>query len=551
MLLSIFNQVGTILNTKVRNTDKCRDDDTPNSIFLAKASKYKAHNDLSLNNPPEPENDEYDIESARGIIKKKMAEINKAKGVPKDERHIKFFSYIDKDGNIKEITLNYGQNWSEISTDNEILNFIISSVDDGDGIIQPHELNILNKMLLYIDGLDNNPEHNAIIDNNKLEIVNQGKDPKGLLKILNAQYYSKAEKQFTLEDIFNDETVPEDVWSEGLNRTVGTIRICGDYPESNPDNWLPNVIQKDLEKAANELGITIETIPSKEDIWVEDSSIRRADGKLYVPFYDYEMNDSDGEYISDRNNVSSGGGARVAEQGNAFGLVNNPNEVYYGTSYLEGGNVINTINKDGQAAAIVGESSIGYTLAVMGLEYSPENIEIAKAQIAEDLGLNPENVTFIPQFDFHIDMLYHHFNNGQVIVPDFDAAINILKNENIPSMGEKDKQDMIELLEELKQETEAIREEAEDNLRQAGYEIVKMPFFSMDKYSQTNYMNGVCGTSPNGTKFLITNKSEFPELDKIIEPYFTGLGIEKVYFIDTQDALVMAGGVDCLTQEYK
>ena len=59
---------------------------------------------------------------------------------------IKLFSIIGKAGKVQNINKYYGQKWSEIKTDNETLNLIFEQVDDGDGIVQAKELNLLNKI---------------------------------------------------------------------------------------------------------------------------------------------------------------------------------------------------------------------------------------------------------------------------------------------------------------------------------------------------------------------------------------------------------------------
>ncbi len=465
----------------------------------------------------------------------------------KETRYIQLFPYVDSQGSTKWIQGFYGQKWSEIKTDNETLNLIISSVDNGDEIIQPRELNLLNKIFIYISHLQTNEENNMLINNNKLDIIKNGKDSKKLLYTLNKTYNSRETKISALEQLFETDDKNTNVWQEGLERSLGTIYLCGDYAEND---WLNSTTIAEMKKFAEELGIKIETIHSGKDIWIEDSSIRRADGKKYIPFHSNIFGNTSGKYTSVRGNVSSGGGSRVATDGNSFDLQYNPEEIYYGTSYLEGGNVLNTFNADGQPAAIIGESSITYSLTAMGLQNTPDNVEKVKKQIAEDLGLDVQNVTYIPQFDFHIDMLYHPFLNGQIAVPDFDEAIRILRENNIESMDEESKKQRISRLEKLRDDTRALREEAEDNLIEAGYKIVRIPYFSVDNEDRTNYMNGVCGTSPNGTKILITNTSEYPELNSIIEPYFTSIGVEQVLFANTQSALILSGGIDCLTQEF-
>ncbi|MCR5411968.1 MAG: hypothetical protein K6E76_03040 [Patescibacteria group bacterium] len=57
----------------------------------------------------------------------------------------------------------------------------------------------------------------------------------------------------------------------------------------------------------------------------------------------------------------------------------------------------------------------------MNLQDTSSNQEQAKKQIAKDLGLSLDQIIFIPQFDFHIDMFYRPLHNGEIGVPDYEA----------------------------------------------------------------------------------------------------------------------------------
>ena len=218
-------------------------------------------------------------------------------------------------------------------------------------------------------------------------------------------------------------------------------------------------------------------------------------------------------------------------------------------SYLEGGNVLNTRLSDGTPAAVVGQESIGYTLQAMDLANNEENVEIAKKQIIEDLGLKAENVTFMPQYDFHIDMAYRPLHNGQMAVPDYDEGIKLLQETPIEGMTEQNKQELITQLTEMRDKTADIRRQAKEKLTEGGYEIVKIPCFATGSNSTINYMNGIGGTSKTGESFYITNKSEYPELNEAMKKYFKNAGIDKMYFVSTGPFLKAQGGIDCLTQE--
>ena len=469
-----------------------------------------------------------------------------------NDKLIKLFSFIGKDGKVQSINTHYGQKWSEIKTDNEVLNSIFEQVDDGDGIVQAKELNLLNKIFLYIDNIKNKTANNEIIEQEELqEFVNQQKEGQINIDKISKMNFSKGTTN----------------WSEGIERNIKTIKL-----NSNMEG---TAIEKELQQIGKEQGFSIEIIDNGENQWIEDSSIRRYDGKIYVSNHsdpDGMTELPSGEFTSERGNTNATGQGNIIERGFGFDLKIKNNQKYYGTSYLEGGNVLNTIQADGTPAALVGESSIGMTLEVLGLENTAENVEQVKNQIAEDLGLPPDKVTFIPQHEFHIDMTYRPLQNGRIAISDYGEGIIQLTNlynqkcheleelEKDPTATEQVKEQMretigkisekIKNLKNVAEKTQTIREEANDYLKANGYELVKIPCFTTSDTDRTNFMNGVGGTSTKtGQTYYITNKSEFPELQDIVEQYFKQAGIDNVYFVSTTEKLTKKGGIDCLTQE--
>ena len=319
---------------------------------------------------------------------------------------INFFSYKTKSGEVKEINTSYGQKWENMKTDNQTINSIFAQVDNGDGIVQAEELNILNKIFNYIDKIFNKDE---ILDENEI-------------KEFQKQLYNGT---ITLDQIKNSSSKQQTpAWSEGLDRNISTIQISNTTSTENLE------LTKELKAIGEEQGFNVESIDSGIDPWIEDSYIRRSDGKLYVPYHNLKDNydiQSETTFLSERGNENNTGQGRVATEGTAFEIKFNKEDIHYGTSYLEGGNVLNTKLQDGTPAAIVGEGSISKSLELMGLENTPENIDKVKKQIAADLGLASEQVTFIPQHEFHIDMTYRPLGNGEFAVPDYETGLKILK----------------------------------------------------------------------------------------------------------------------------
>ncbi|MBR1776163.1 hypothetical protein IJ750_03710 [bacterium] len=351
-------------------------------------------------------------------------------------------------------------------------------------------------------------------------------------------------------------------WSEGLDRNIDYIILSN---HSGIDNRLDRITEK-LEAIGKEVGFEVKRVDS--EIWLEDYSIRRADGKIYVPVYN-KNEEWVNEHINALKIILNRFDISLAGQGNAMDnkskeYAQNIRESnkYVGFSYLEGGNVLNTKLPDGTPAAIIGEESIGYTLALLGLDDTEENIQFAKKHIAHDLGLEEKNITYIPQADFHIDMYYRPLQNGVIAIPDYEAGVKILQNIELDGLSDKERRCLILDLQIMDMKSMIIMEDAEEALKKAGYNLVKIPCFwpanteivtdedaERDDKPRINYMNGICGTSKDGQTYYITNESNYPELNEIIEKHFEEAGIDKVFFVPTANYLSRNGGIDCLTQE--
>lgn len=329
------------------------------------------------------------------------------------------------------------------------------------------------------------------------------------------------------------------IWSEGLERKINTI-VLGKYDNSKPHQTLV----AEMKNLGKKLGFNVAESDVKESGWIEDIGIRRADGKVYVlP----KMDNCD--------DISVGQDAKF----NSLVSINfakkfNQTKIIKGKSYLEGGNVLNTVLKNGEAGAVIGAGSIEYSLRAMHLKDTPQNRAIVKKQIARDLGLKLKNVSFIPQYDFHIDMFYRPLKNGEIAVPDYMEAIKILKNTKISGMDERSKVLMMKQLKKAYDRNAASIINAEKELAQKGYKLVKIPCFSlptkMCDNTGINYANGVCGKDKNGKLYIITNKSDYKELDAQIVKYYKKAGVNDVYFVSTQQYLKSNGGLDCRTQEF-
>ena len=329
------------------------------------------------------------------------------------------------------------------------------------------------------------------------------------------------------------------IWSEGLERNIDTI-VLGKYDNSKPHQRLV----AEMKMLGQKLGFHVAESDVKESGWIEDIGIRRADGKVYVlPKIGNCSDIKTGQDVEFNSAVS----LKYAKKYNQTKLIK-------GKSYLEGGNVLNTILKNGEAGAVIGAGSIDYSLRAMHLKDTPQNRNIVKAQIANDLGLKLKNVSFIPQYDFHIDMFYRPLKNGEIAVPDYLEAIKVLKNTKISNMDEHSKLLLMKQLKKAYDRNTSSIINAEKELTKSGYKLVKIPCFSlptnMCDNTGINYANGVCGKDKNGKLYIITNKSDYKELDAQIIKYYKRAGVNDVYFVSTQQYLKSNGGLDCRTQEF-
>ena len=470
-----------------------------------------------------------------------------------DNPQIKVFSYINKNNQVEDIKLNYGQKWSDIKTDNEVINSVFAQVSKGKETVEAKDLNLLNRIFLFADNLLSKTGGNEILEVEELSLLKEKFDS----------------GEININSIPEDSTPNINNWSEGTDRVVSEIQICEPEFDSETGEFSDDLgtIPEALQEIAEKEGFKIVRVGN--DVMMEDSHIRRSDGKYYIQYNtNTENSNKNGadyrtEYLRKRysvyfeedgnstyddmiTNERFNGQGRVADEGKSFNVNLPKSQLVYGTSYLEGGNVLNTLKKDGTPGAIIGEESIGYTLNVMGLDNTPDNVKLAKKQISEDLGLNEEDITYIPQYDYHIDMLYRPLHNGDIAIPDFEEGIRIIKDMPLEEgQTEEDKEESVNLVNEKATRTKKIRQEAEEMLKQAGYNIIRIPNIGQ------NYMNGVTGTSPiTGKSFYITNSTD-EKTDEIIKKYFENAGIDHVYFVPTFQNGFFAhdGAIDCMTQE--
>lgn len=302
-------------------------------------------------------------------------------------------------------------------------------------------------------------------------------------------------------------------------------------------------------------------VVSTTNYWVEDYGILRPDCTRYIPPESFL-----GEYVSmARKNISGISQWQVRNEKSGSDFLNflEKENVFVGKSYLEWWNVLYT-SVNWCPWAIVWDESVEYSLKSMDLEDTPENRNIVKRQMASDLWIDYEQLTLIPQIDFHIDMIYRPLQDGSIAVPDYVSWYEMF-SKFVPDIF-ANKQNYLNWLDQMKKEAEWVLQNAEEQLKKWWYEVKKVPSFTIpkEKYASLwlnmvqnyrfcdpiiNYMNWVWWTSKDGTMYYMTNTSTFPELDDAMKNVFIDLGIDSVCFLDTQKYLNDNWAFDCLTQE--
>lgn len=191
---------------------------------------------------------------------------------------------------------------------------------------------------------------------------------------------------------------------------------------------------------------------------------------------------------------------------------------------------------------------------------------LAKTKIVEneifprDLGVSKNNLIFIPQPEFHIDMQMRPLKPGQILVNDFDENIKLLesakKKTTKGSPEEIEINKMIANSKKMRTVMSPLMNEIASKLKAQGIEVIKSPGVMESDKRKVNFMNAVPGTSIGSNRqFYMTNYTGLKPLREAFEEYMKKQDIDKIYWMgDTVDAkgisssehsLDFQGGMDC------
>ncbi len=163
-----------------------------------------------------------------------------------------------------------------------------------------------------------------------------------------------------------------------------------------------------------------------------------------------------------------------------------------GNVYLKAKKVLKNLNKDKQ-----------------------KYIKMAKNYISEDLNIPKQDIHFVSQPDFHIDMEIRPLKYPYLLVNDPKCSKNMLERAMQNAKTQKEKQDIKALLDQTlqheKEKGEKYSPKAQviKELEDQGFKLIRVPGTFGD--ASTNFMNAIIHQRPNGDLVYITNKSSYDE----------------------------------------
>lgn len=176
--------------------------------------------------------------------------------------------------------------------------------------------------------------------------------------------------------------------------------------------------------------------------------------------------------------------------------------------------------------------------------------DIVKDIFATDVGVSRENLIFIDQPEFHIDMHMRPVAPGQIMVNDFAANERLLKDAisraTPGSWEETELQGMLKHNTEMASVMGDVMSRISSQLQEGGLEVVSAPGVmegpmanphptQSDPSRHVNFMNAIPSTRPGtNEQIYITNYTSIAPLRAAFEDYAQTQGIEKVYWVGDQ-----------------
>lgn len=369
----------------------------------------------------------------------------------------------------------------------------------------------------------------------------------------------------------NTRRQPASVISEGIERHLKTVFIS-DVLDDPTNSETSAEVYPALQQIGREEGFTVKVAEGSPTVWIRDDFLALSDGVFLAPSQNRHFRKALRDlkaYRAPHGHVYNPTEGRVGrlDEIAVYKLHARENGIAIRVSrvYLEGGNVMVIPKADGTKGVLIGMSSLLISTFLLSREGAfppstsfPDKLKATRLIIAGELGIDPGQVTYLDQPEFHLDTFLTPGENGQVFIEDpaySNAIVNALLRGPRLSSAEhgalKQKLYPAPVLSTLQAELKPIIYE----LRGAGYRVIGIPGEyngDLGKYHpfvDTDFMNGIVATGKNGEKYDITGQSPTAPLNGVFRKVMARYGITVLFIPDTQGLLYERGSIHCVTNE--
>ena len=366
---------------------------------------------------------------------------------------------------------------------------------------------------------------------------------------------------------------PGSVINEGLDRHLKTVSVSDilDDPTNNEESA---EVYPALQRIGRQEGFTVKVAEASPTVWIRDDFLALSNGTLLAPSSDPHVEDALKDldaYRVPAGHVYATAQGRVAKHHEIAAFKSHAREnrlvIQDSRVYLEGGNVLVVPKADGSKGVLIGMSSLLVSTFLLNREgaFAPgtrfsDKLNATKRVIAQELGVDPNQVTYLDQLEFHLDMFLTPGANGQLFIEDpydSNATINALFQD--PKLSKLQRH---ELKDKLYTNTSAsssapslstLRAELKptiDELRAAGYKVIGVPGeYNPKPVEDTDFMNGIVGTGVDGKPYDIVGQSPTTPLNGAFQRVMAHYGITVFFVPDTQGLIYEHGSIHCVTNE--
>lgn len=359
--------------------------------------------------------------------------------------------------------------------------------------------------------------------------------------------------------------------SDGIQRHLKTVFVT-DILDDPTNNENSAEVYPALQQIGRQEGFTVKVVAGSPSVWIRDDFVSLSDGVFLAPSQNRDFRQALRDLRAYRDppghvyNVAQGRVGRRREiavyklHARANGLVIRVSRVY-----LEGGNVMVIPKADGTKGVLIGMSSLLMSTFLLSREGAfaadasfSSRLRATRQIIADELGVDPAQVTYLDQPEFHLDMFLTPGVNGQVFIEDpaySNATVNALLRSPGLSRAVRDalrqKLYPAPALSTLQAELKPVISE----LWRAGYRVIGIPGeFNRDPgkyhpFADTDFMNGLVATGKNGKKYDITGQSPTAPLNGVFRKVMARYGITVFFVPDARGLLYQRGSIHCVTNE--